>query len=385
MQTLKSDQDFEDAGLLDDLGPDDSRSDRLALLRWLAEAGVSVEELQQAVAEERLPVLPMEVVLRGKARYTVAELAKQADVPEDFLRRLLLALGLPEPEAGERYATDEDLESAQALVRFGEAGLSEGAQLEVARVLRQAMANIATVIMRVGGEALIRPGDSEHDLGVRYAEMTQHLLPLAGGILTNQLRLHLRERLRREAIGRAERASGQLPEAVETTIAFADLVGFTRRGEELDTVDIGRLARRLAVLTEEVAQPPVRLVKTIGDEVMLASRDTDAVVRAVLGLIAAVEAEGKDFPRLHAGLAHGAVMSRDGDLYGAAVNHASRVTDLAKPGSALTTETVYKHTGSGFAWSRAGRRSLKGVDHKVALYRVRYPEAAEAAQSDADS
>jgi adenylate cyclase len=53
------------------------------------------------------------------------------------------------------------------------------------------------------------------------------------------------------------------------------------------------------------------------------------------------------------------------------VNLASRVTAIARPGSGLATREVRDAAHDGFRWSPAGRRSLRGVDGQVALYRVR--------------
>src|SRR5205085_2054057 len=80
-----------------------------------------------------------------------------------------------------------------------------------------------------------------------------------------------------EAIGADERAAGALPAAREVGVAFADLVGFTALGEELPPAALGEVAERLGVLAADRAQPPVRLVKTIGDAAMLVSPDPAAL------------------------------------------------------------------------------------------------------------
>ena len=123
----------------------------------------------------------------------------------------------------------------------------------------------------------------------------------------------------------------------------------------------------------EVSEPPVRLIKTIGDAVMLGSRDNDALLAAALGLVEAADGESERFPQLKAGIARGEAIGRAGDWYGRPVNLASRITDIARPGSVLADEGVKKTTEDGYEWSFAGARRIKGVDGEVKLFRVRPP------------
>jgi adenylate cyclase len=58
------------------------------------------------------------------------------------------------------------------------------------------------------------------------------------------------------------------------------------------------------------------------------------------------------------------------------VNLASRVTAIARPGSVLATREVRDAARDAYRWSPAGRRSLRGVDGQVALYRARRAEPA---------
>ena len=73
----------------------------------------------------------------------------------------------------------------------------------------------------------------------------------------------------------------------------------------------------------------------LGDAAMLVSPDNDALLDAAIALIEAAEVEGQGFPSLRAGVARGAALSRAGDWYGRPVNLASRITDIAYPGSVL--------------------------------------------------
>src|SRR5581483_3970751 len=102
----------------------------------------------------------------------------------------------------------------------------------------------------------------------------------------------------------------------EVAVAFADLVGFTRLGEEVPPDELGRLAARLEELANEVSEPPVRLVKTIGDAAMLSSPEPEPLLGATLALVEAADTEGQDFPQLRAGAALGLALPRAGDWFG---------------------------------------------------------------------
>jgi adenylate cyclase len=154
-------------------------------------------------------------------------------------------------------------------------------------------------------------------------------------------------------------------------VSFADLVGFTKLGEELPPDEVGRVAGRLGRIAADIAEPPVRLVKTIGDAAMLVSPEVEPLVSATIDLVRAADAEGEDFPQLRAGIARGEAIERVGDWYGRPVNIASRVTGVARPGSVLVTEDIKDEVEDGFRFSFAGRRRLKNVSEQLALFRVR--------------
>ena len=83
----------------------------------------------------------------------------------------------------------------------------------------------------------------------------------------------------------------------------------------------------------------MRVVKQIGDAVMLVSPDAAAAVETCLALVERAEAE-EDFPPLRAGIAYGPAVNRWGDWFGSTVNVASRLTARARPGAVLVTEAV---------------------------------------------
>ncbi len=363
--------DFAAEGLLDDL-EGEAREARLVLLGELAAAGVSLQELREAVAAGRLALLPVERALAGDGRrYTAREIAAIAGLDLELLRRFSAALGVPYADPDEPRGTEADLEAALRMKAFRDAGLPEDGMLQVARTIGMGMARIAEANRELVIRTLAQPGDSERDLALRFAAAAEFLLPLIGPTLVHALQANMLEQIRRDVIATADLAAGEIGGTADLAVCFADLVEFTRLGEEIPAEELGLVAGRLEEMASVVAEPPVRLVKTIGDAVMFVSTDAEAMLNASLSLIAAAEAEGEQFPWLRAGLARGSVLPQSGDYYGRPVNLASRITGVARPGSVLVDDAFREAAGDGFAYTFIGERRLKGIDSRVKLFRAR--------------
>ena len=362
--------DWEAEGMLEGLDAR-ARAGRVELLDLLHRAGASQEELKQAIAEDRLALLPVERALAGDPHYTTAEVAELVGVDEPFLLELSDAFGLPVPAPEEVIFGQNDLDAARAVALFRQAGLPEGGLLELARILGDAMVPVAEGIRRLVGEVFLHAGDTERELGVRYEHAAVELMPRMSSLPAYVLNIQMRELVRRDAVGAAERASGHLPGTIRTAVAFADLIDFTGVGERTSSEELARMATRLSRMGRQAAKPPVRFVKTIGDAVMLVSPKASPLVGAVLGLVDQVEAQ-EDLPSLRAGVAVGEAINRWGDWYGTPVNIASRVTDRARPGSVLATREVREEAGEDYSWSRAGSHNFKNVSHRVSLHRARF-------------
>src|SRR6187549_2568208 len=335
--------DFEAEGLLDGL-EGEARESRRELLERLSGEGVPLEELREAVAAGRLTLLPVERALAGGTpRYTPREVAEKTGLDLELLQRTTAALGVPFPNPDERSATEADLEAARRVKAFHDAGLPEEGILQVARTIGMGTARIAEANRELIVRTLMRPGDTERDLALRFAAAAEQMLPVFEPILIHALRSHLLEQVRRDVIGAADVAAGEL----------------------------GLIAGRLEELATAVAEPPVRLVKLIGDAAMLVSSDAEAMVEAALRMVEAAERAGTHFPRLRAGIAFGSVHVQTGDYYGRPVNLASRLTAVARPGSVLLDAVAKEEAGEGFRYSYAGERQLKGLDSRTSLYRAR--------------
>jgi adenylate cyclase len=363
--------DFEAEGLLQGL-EEEAREARLALLEELVAAGATLDELRDAVNAGRLTLLPVERTLAGDGRrYSAREIAEIVEIDLELLRRFSAALGVPYTDPDEPRGTESDLEAARRMKAFRDAGLPEDGMLQVARTIGMGTARIAEANRELVIRSIAQPGDSERDLALRFAATAEFMLPLIGPTLVHALQANMLEQIRRDVIATTDLASGAVGGTVNLTVGFADLVGFTRLGEEIPAEELGLVAGRLEELATAVAEPPVRLVKTIGDAAMFIAPDAAALLSASLALTAATEAEGEDFPWLRAGLACGSVLPQSGDYYGRPVNLASRITGIARPGSVVVDEPVKESAGDAFSYTFIGERRLKGIDQKVKLFRAR--------------
>jgi adenylate cyclase len=363
--------DFEAEGLLDGLDGE-AREARLKLLSELAEDGFSLEELRDAAAAGRLALLPVERVLTGDgAHYTSREIAEKAGIELEQLQRANAALGISNPDPEESVLGEAELEAAKRLRTFRELGLPEEETLQVARTIGMGTARIAQSNRELFLRTLVEPGDDEYELAQRFEAAAKEMVPLVGPLLAYSLQRHLLEQIRSDVIAASDLAAGELSTASEVAVAFADLVDFTRLGERIPVEELGRVATRLEELASDVASSPVRLVKLIGDAAMLVSPDPEALAEAALSLVEAAEAEGEEFPLLRAGIAFGPAVGQGGDYYGHPVNLASRITEVARPGSVLAGEEAKEAIGDRFHYSFAGERPLKGIKGRVRLFRVR--------------
>jgi len=368
--------DFEAEGLLDDLQDPRERAERAALLDHLLHRGVPLEDLRRAAAEGRLILLAVERALDATGgAYSPTDVAARTGLEVEAVRRLRASFGLAVPAADERGLGDPDLEEARHAQEALALGFTEGQLLRLNRAVGIAAAQVAAAMLQSAGEAVLRPGEGEHELAHRLALAVAQLVPMAGSIASYSVREHLRAQLSRTAITPAELRAGHPTDLHEITVLFADLVGFTALGRSSGPERLGDVAERLAAIAAAVADPPVTLVKTLGDGAMLVAPQPGALLAAADALLAAADAEGAGFPRLRGGLAYGVALSRGGDWFGEPVNLASRICDVTPPGAILAPANV-KDACPSARWAFAGAASLKGIPEPVELWRLELVPAA---------
>ena len=343
---------------------EDDALERLAAR--LLEAGVPDRVIAAALAERRLPGLAVEAALGGRGRHSLSWTAQQAGVPATYLREVLRAAGRPSPARGELALTDDDLEFARVVRILLDAGLPRRELLEVVRVTSQGASQAASAMLTMLGGALLEPGDTEEELGVRYADAAHELAPLIPLVVGYHFRGHLRDGVKDTLVTEGERRAGALSTSRQVGVAFVDLVAYTALGERVATEDVGRIASHLAEMAVDALVPPARLVKTIGDAAMFVSAEVPALVRTVRDLRDALDA-ADGMPPVRAGLAYGSATPRGGDWFGSTVNVASRITVAARPAQILATEEVVTREPEA-TWKRRRRRHFKGVGGRVRLF-----------------
>jgi adenylate cyclase len=362
--------DYEAEGLLADVSTPAERASRVALLDELIAAGVGVDTLREAIADQRLATLPLELVLLAGCDRTLRQVLEEAGLSEEYARRHYLALGLPMPDLDEKAFGETDAVAWGMLKRYFDAGFTEDAILDLVRASGRGAAHTAAVAMDHTLRLLLRRGDTEHDFGARLARLGVELIPSIGPLSEAPLRWHLRDRIRREVIGEAERRTGQLTGTRDVAVAFVDLVDFTRLSADLSPDRLSDVMTRFEHLAADVADARVHLVKLIGDGAMLVSDDPVALVEAVWALVRAA-CDDAGLPAARAGAAFGSALHRGGDWFGRPVNLASRVTGAAEPGAVFADDLLARRSSAVAAWVPAGVKHLRGIDEPVALYRLR--------------
>lgn len=162
-----------------------------------------------------------------------------------------------------------------------------------------------------------------------------------------------------------------MTEKTSLTFLFADLAGFTALTETHGDDDAADVVARFYDLARASLTAEARLIKTIGDAVMIVADQSPAAVSIALQLVATVQAE-TGFPAVRAGLHSGSAVERSGDYFGATVNLAARITAYARSDQILCTEAVAESIRAldVAVIHSAGIVSFKNVAQPVALFEL---------------
>jgi adenylate cyclase len=325
------------------------------------------EMIDEAEASGTAELLAIDaVVLPGKAKLTIDELAAKVGVETDVVKALWRALGFVDFEDGRSFSK-QDVAILKSLIALTDDGLIDpGIALQVARVIGMSLANVATAVVDAGAarsverrEAAVGADnvDDPSALAVRAGE----LLPFMTEVIDYSFRRHLRAAARRRVL------LASSPGGETQVIGFADLVRFTELSLHLDDRKLADLVGRFDSLVHDVVVGhDGRIVKMIGDAAMF------SVVDPVQGALIALElADAVDqdpiLSGLRIGMASGPVLARDGDLYGPVVNTASRLAAIGRAGSVNINQSLRDElTGDQrFVLRSLGQRNLRHIGARV--------------------
>ena len=228
-----------------------------------------------------------------------------------------------------------------------------------------AACTVVTGVVAADGVAWGEVGATEAANGLPEVVIDGLELVMQLGVgLAPVFRQHMRQAIARRRVTQSRVSRREL---ARLAIGFVDLVGSTTLQARLDPADLGALVSRFETRAFEViAAGGGRLVKFIGDEIMVAAIDPVAGCHIVLDLVEAFTDDGTQ-PR--GGLVFGEVLFRHGDYYGPVVNLAARLVDTAIPGEVLVDASVADEAkDEALSFEPAGRRQVKGFDAPVAVW-----------------
>ncbi len=247
--------------------------------------------------------------------FTSRQVAEAAGVPLGEARRLWRALGFP--DAGDDAAfTAEDLAALSLVARLVR---DEGVDLDT--VLR---------LVRALGRTMSRLADWQvSTLAESGAPATAalHSSPAFEQLLVYAWRRHLHAASARVGSNGATEAE---PQTATQTVGFADLVGFTVLSNGLEDAELAALVEGFETRCGDlVTARGGRVVKTLGDSVLFVADDPLVGTEIALAVVETI-GDDPDLPDVRVGIATGPVVMRLGDVFGAPVNLAARLTTVAR-------------------------------------------------------
>lgn len=194
----------------------------------------------------------------------------------------------------------------------------------------------------------------------------------------------------RSAATKRERALGKSPRggssAETATFVFADLAGYTAlteaHGDEYAADTAAEFCQTVRELTGDYGGEEI---KTIGDAILLRVVDPMQAVHIGARLVGDYGARHRSLG-VRIGMHTGAAVRRESDWFGASVNLASRITDLASAGEVLISAATKSAVGDSLLPGQLrarGRHRLRNVAEPVELFAL-VPEAAEGRQLPVD-
>ncbi|MFL5883967.1 MAG: adenylate/guanylate cyclase domain-containing protein [Thermoleophilaceae bacterium] len=335
--------------------------------------GHSLQEIRKASAEGRLAYGYIEDLFpEPEAEVTLDEASERTGLERALIERIWASVGFS-PQ-GLEGLTREDLQALRYIASVLDAGFPLVAFLQLVRVYGQALSQIADAETRLFHlyvhEPLMRDGVPGLEMSEEMEHLARDLLPLASPIMDFIHQRYLQHFVEQDVVGHMEVELDESEELgrVRVAIAFADLAGYTRFTEEVGEEEAVSTVERFIDAVNDTLPDDARVVKTIGDEVMIVSSDTAALTDWAVGF----QRLFGERPTPRIGVHTGVVLYRDGDYFGREVNLAARVVARARGGEVVVTDTVMDMVKDAdhLHFENIGDVKLKGFEEPRALCRA---------------
>lgn len=326
--------------LHDDLVNANAPTEPLFIVPRRTKSGIEHTDPQPLIM--RLIQAEVEKTLLGEARrYTRPQLAERAGVSEEYASTLWRALGFASTENdGAVLFTEADVDAIRTLTKLEAAGILDRAlSIGLTRAMGQTYSRIAEWQVPLLNERVLElvrlrlevdPPLSPVEILDDAAALVDEWVPVVHALQAYVWRRHLAARAGRYLAGPGEDTSSQ-----SLVVGFADMVGFTDLTRLNDITSLAELLESFeSTVTSIIASHSGSVIKNVGDEIMFAVEQPAVGARIALELHEATDAD-ESLPLLHVGLAYGEALVRYGDLYGAVVNTAARLTSAARGGDTL--------------------------------------------------
>jgi adenylate cyclase len=368
----------------------DNDAERDELRDWLRAHGATEAQLSEARHEYELVA---DLALARDVKLSARDIAARLDDSPEAIIDAFRVYGVLVPDADAVLFSEADasfIAVEKVATPVPDAGeLGEGRVL--ARVVANALDRVAEACvayyvqgkedeLRQSGAGLVTLAETTTGV-IESAEQLGHGMSLL-------FRHHLRQAVERQRVSQVRTRR----DLARVAVGFVDLVGSTALEESLDPADLRALVSQFEARAFDVAAAHGgRVVKFIGDEIMVVALDPIAACRMMLDLLREC---GVGDVRPRGGLSYGEVLFRGGDYYGSEVNLAARLVEEAIPGEVLVGKSVVdavtvegvgvaEHGDGGSsreadsarlpAFEPAGRRLLKGFTDPVPVWSVSLP------------
>lgn len=362
--------------------PSDVRRVRLVLA--LATSGVPFEAVGKAIREGRISfdfideLAPNPIPLLPE---TQTELVARLGLSDELARSLGTILGTCSLPADQQVRSDH-AELFELVGTAKAAGADDELLVRVVRATADSLRHIIDAQRDFVDVTLLEPavaeGASPSEVLAstaparrRYRELGRRSVELLLDRFVDEATFQQIVEIMEAELGEQRVVAGTAP-----AIAFIDLTGYTRLAEEAGDDEAAVQAARFIDAVEAAAsETGGRLVKVLGDGVMMHFGDPDSAIRAAISVLSRAQAQG--LPAARAGINSGPMVRRDGDYFGSVVNLAARAADYARAHEILVTQEVVDAWGGGeVIYFRAiGAVSLKNVRKRVELFQVLPAEA----------